>query len=307
MKIGIYCCSNGYGHFHRTLQVVENLEEIDVTIHCNEYQYKRFLDKLPKARYLFYDNSNIRWDNVIKENKFDYEKYQKNIKNDIKNIDDYDLVITDNIIEILRYRKDAIYSGSFLWFDVFEEKFGKNIFSEEEKKLFYDVNPLVVCNDMMVFGSLKNYKNKLDIGWGSKDNSKSSFKAETFCFIVPSLNYTEDYINKFLEIREQFKDEYNMSFNINHTENSVFIVRAGLGIINTCVSNKIPMICLYSDEDSSEIKFLSNRIQELGLGVSLNIKDDLKQKVFDFDEIRNNFKFEMDGYGKFSRYILENA
>ena len=160
---------------------------------------------------------------------------------------------------------------------------------------------------MMVFGSLKNYKNKLDIGWGSKDNSKSNFKAETFCFIVPSLNYTEDYINKFLEIREQFKDEYNMSFNINHTENSVFIVRAGLGIINTCVSNKIPMICLYSDEDSSEIKFLSNRIQELGLGVSLNIKDDLRQKVFDFDEIRNNFNFEMNGYGKFSRYILENA
>ena len=59
MKLGIYCCSNGYGHFHRTLQVVENLEELDVTIHCNEYQYKRFLDKLPKARYLFYDNSNF--------------------------------------------------------------------------------------------------------------------------------------------------------------------------------------------------------------------------------------------------------
>ena len=47
------------------------------------------------------------------------------------------------------------------------------------------------------------------------------------------------------------------------------------------MSNKIPMICLYSDDDSSEIKFLSNRIQELGLGISLNIKDNLKEKVLD--------------------------
>ena len=53
MKLGIYCCSNGYGHFHRTIQVVENLEELDVTIHCNEYQYKRFLDKLPNANIYF--------------------------------------------------------------------------------------------------------------------------------------------------------------------------------------------------------------------------------------------------------------
>ena len=97
---------------------------------------------------------------------------------------------------------------------------------------------------------------------GDKDNSVTDFRGN-FCFIVPSLNYTEDYINKFLEIREQFKDDYNISFNINHTKNSVFIVE-GLGIINTCVSNKIPMICLYSD-DSSEIEVLSNRIQELGL------------------------------------------
>ena len=207
MKLGIYCCSNGYGHFHRTIQVVENLEELDVTIHCNEYQYKRFLDKLPKAKYLFYTDSNIRWDTLSKKITL-IIKVSKNVEKNIKNIDDYDLVVTDNIVEILRYRKDSIYSGPFLWFDVFQEKFGKNTFSEEERKLFYDVNPLVVCNDMVVFGSLQKYSNKFDIGWGSKDNSVTDFKAETFCFIVPSLNYTEDYINKFLEIREQFKDDY---------------------------------------------------------------------------------------------------
>ena len=105
---------------------------------------------------------------LIKENHFDYKKYQKNVEKNIRNIDDYDLVVTDNIVEILRYRKDSIYSGSFLWFDVFQEKFGKNTFSEEERKLFYDVNPLVVCNDMVVFGSLQKYSNKFDIGWKSE-------------------------------------------------------------------------------------------------------------------------------------------
>ena len=51
---------------------------------------------------------------------------------------------------------------------MFQEKFGKNTFSEEERKLFYDVNPLVVCNDMVVFGSLQKYSNKFDIGWAVK-------------------------------------------------------------------------------------------------------------------------------------------
>ncbi len=302
-KIAFYCCSNGYGHFHRTLQIVKYLKNLDVSIYCNEYQYKKFSNKLPVAKYIFYEKYNIRWDDVIKNNHFDYKTYVKNVQGSVKDIDKYDLVITDNLVEILKYRSDAIYSGSFLWFDVFQEKFGDNEFTINEKELFYKHEPLVVCNDEVSLRSLKSYENKLDIGWGCDDMSTEDYQPNNFCFIVPSLNYTSNYLEKFLEIREQFKNKYNMSFNINNKHNSVFIVRPGLGIINTCVSYKIPMICLYSDEDSFEIKCLSKKVEKLGFGISLNVNENLKRKKLDFQKMRSKYVQEMGGYKKFARFI----
>ena len=47
MKIGIYICSNGYGHFHRMLQVCSNLPYYDIDIYCERYQYNRFNPQRP--------------------------------------------------------------------------------------------------------------------------------------------------------------------------------------------------------------------------------------------------------------------
>ncbi len=62
MKIGIYICSNGYGHFHRMLQVCSNLPYYDIDIYCERYQYNRFNPQRPNLNFIFYDESNIRWD-----------------------------------------------------------------------------------------------------------------------------------------------------------------------------------------------------------------------------------------------------
>ena len=39
MKIGIYVCSNGYGHFHRMLQVCTHLPFHEFDFYCEKYQY----------------------------------------------------------------------------------------------------------------------------------------------------------------------------------------------------------------------------------------------------------------------------
>ncbi len=301
MKVGFYCCSNGYGHFHRTIQICEYLD-FDIDIYCHEYQYKRFFPFNNKLNFIFYENYNIRWDKILNESNFNLDTYLDSLEKNVKNIDKYDIVITDNLVSILKYRPDAIYSGSFLWYDVFKDKFGNNPFSDYEESLFQNTNPLVVCNKYVTLGSLMKYKNKFEIGWGGEDKSDKKFKPQTMSFIVPSLNYTDDYIKKFLEIRERFENKYNMSFNINHTKNSIFVVRPGLGIINTCVSYKIPMICLWSENDSSETKFLANKIQDYGLGVSINVKDDIH--LPDLYNLRNNFsKQEINGYKKFAKFL----
>ncbi len=291
MKIGIYICSNGYGHFHRMLQVCTHLPFHEIDIHCERYQYNRFKPTQDNLNFIFYKESNIRWD-------------RKRVGSiDTSGIDKYDRVITDNLVEVLKYRPDALLSGSFLWSDIWREKYGNNDFSDEQDKIFHDVKPRVVCNGDVVFGQLKKYINKVDIGWGCKDNSTEDFNLNRIVCITPSLNYTEKYTEKFLEIRNEYQDDVDFSFNINHTDNSMFIIRPGLGMITTCVSHRIPIVALWDEDDSIEIQHLAHKVEELGIGISLNVNDDFILSS-DVTKYRESFKkLNLNGYLKFAGLI----
>ena len=291
MKIGIYICSNGYGHFHRMLQVCTHLPFHEIDIHCERYQYNRFKPTQDNLNFIFYKESNIRWD-------------RKRVGSiDTSGIDKYDRVITDNLVEVLKYRPDALLSGSFLWSDIWREKYGNNDFSDEQDKIFHDVKPRVVCNGDVVFGQLKKYINKVDIGWGCKDNSTEDFNLNRIVCITPSLNYTEKYTEKFLEIRYEYQDDVDFSFNINHTDNSMFVIRPGLGMITTCVSHRIPIVALWDEDDSIEIQHLAHKVEELGIGISLNVNDDFILSS-DVTKYRESFKkLNLNGYLKFAGLI----
>ena len=291
MKIGIYICSNGYGHFHRMLQVCTHLPFHEIDIHCERYQYNRFKPTQDNLNFIFYKESNIRWD-------------RKRVGSiDTSGIDKYDRVITDNLVEVLKYRPDALLSGSFLWSDIWREKYGNNDFSDEQDKIFHDVKPRVVCNGDVVFGQLKKYINKVDIGWGCKDNSTEDFNLNRIVCITPSLNYTEKYTEKFLEIRNEYQDDVDFSLNINHTDNSMFIIRPGLGMITTCVSHRIPIVALWDEDDSIEIQHLAHKVEELGIGISLNVNDDFILSS-DVTKYRESFKkLNLNGYLKFAGLI----
>ncbi len=291
MKIGIYVCSNGYGHFHRMLQVCAHLPFHEIDIHCERYQYNRFKPTQDNINFIFYNESNIRWD-------------RKRVGSiNTSGIDKYDRVITDNLVEVLKYRPDALLSGSFLWSDIWREQYGNNDFSDKQDKIFHDVKPKVVCNGDVVFGQLKKYQNKVDIGWGCKDNSTDDFNLNRIVCITPSLNYTEKYTEKFLEIRSEFQNDVDFSFNINHTDNSMFVIRPGLGMITTCVSHRIPIVALWDEDDSIEIQHLAHKVEELGIGISLNVKDDFILPT-DVTKFRESFKkLNLNGYLKFAGLI----
>ena len=291
MKIGIYVCSNGYGHFHRMLQVCAHLPFHEIDIHCERYQYNRFKPTQDNINFIFYNKSNIRWD-------------RKRVGSiDTSGIDKYDKVITDNLVEVLKYRPDALLSGSFLWSDIWREQYGNNDFSDKQDEIFHDVKPRVVCNGDVVFGQLKKYQNKVDIGWGCKDNSTEDFNLNRIVCITPSLNYTEKYTEKFLEIRSEFQNDVDFSFNINHTDNSMFVIRPGLGMITTCVSHRIPIVALWDENDSIEIQHLAHKVEELGIGISLNVNEDFILPS-DVTKYRESFKkLNLNGYLKFAGLI----
>lgn len=295
MKIGIYICSNGYGHFYRMLQVCSYLPFDEIDIYCEKYQYNRFKPIQKNINFIFYNQSNIRWD-----------KKEVGYIN-VGDIDKYDKVITDNLVEVLKYRPGAIFSGSFLWSDVWRDKYGNNKFSDKQDEIFNDVRPKVICNGDVVFGQLKDYENKTDIGWGCKDESEIEYSLDTIVYVLPSLNYTDGYTEKFLEIREDYQNNFNFSFNINHTENSMFVIRPGLGMLTVCVSHRIPIVALWDENDSTEIRHLAHRVNDLEIGIALNVNSDFELPV-DVTAYRESFKkLKLNGYLEFARLINDNT
>ena len=108
---------------------------------------------------------------------------------------------------------------------------------------------------------------------------------------------------KFLEIRSEFQNDVDFSFNINHTDNSMFVIRPGLGMITTCVSHRIPIVALWDEEDSIEIQHLAHKVEELGIGISLNVNDDFILPP-DVTKYRESFKkLNLNGYLKFAGLI----
>ena len=65
------------------------------------------------------------------------------------------------------------------------------------------------------------------------------------------------------------------------------------------------MVCVWSENDSSETKFLANKVEEYGFGISCNVKDELDISKDDIYRFRNSFNQQVNGYRDFANYIKE--
>tara|TARA_Y100000592_G_C5460244_1_gene313602 strand:+ start:892 stop:1824 length:933 start_codon:yes stop_codon:yes gene_type:complete len=304
-KISFYSCSNGLGHFSRILKICESLSKnFDITIYCEEYQYNKFKPNL-EANFIFYKFSNIRWDKALKYNDICFDQYKKWIDFYGPTTLDYDIVVSDNITGLLKYRDDIILSGSFLWADVFKDKFGDNKLSELDFRCLDLFNPLILTNKYVETGSIKEYKNKIRFGWGCADKEKNIWgKSDTVVLGKPSLNYITTYEKAIKEIKDNLL--YKTSSNISKDSKCTFLIRPGVGMLTHCIENYIPVIALYDESDSIEIVELAKRVEDLGIGTSINI-----QKEFDISKIfinldntiYNKLNFEKEGYKNIANFL----
>ena len=111
MKVALIACSNGLGHVYRMLSLCQSLvargavptiiAPIDSLRHlCKIHDYE-----LPE--YINY-KSNSSYMDWIDSKKNAWTKSSPNL-------DSYDIVVSDNLIEVLEFRSDTILSGSFFW------------------------------------------------------------------------------------------------------------------------------------------------------------------------------------------------
>jgi len=307
--LAFFTCSNGLGHFSRILKISEYLQnEFDITIYCEKFQYDKFNPKL-NVNFEYYILSNIRWDKTLTDNRVDFETYfkwcsvygPKSLK--------YDIVISDNVVGLLRYRKDIILSGSFLWKDIYQDKFQDNKLSSFDNELIEKFKPTVLTNKYAEVSSLKTYSNKVQFGWGC-NNKPAGYWGEGSNIVLglPSMNYLPQY-KKFMVGFAMFLESRNINFtwNVKKEKGTTFVVRPGVGMLTHCVENYIPIIALYSKKDSIEILELANRVEELGIGKKVNIdsKNISFEKLITYNnnDIYRKVELEKEGYKKIADYI----
>ena len=307
--LAFYTCSNGFGHYNRSLEIASYLiDSFDITIYCEQYQIDKFKSKL-KVKFVPYTTPNIRWDRVLSTGNIAYQQYLDWIEAYSKDSNKYDVVISDNIVGLLRYNPNVILVGSFFWKDVFFDKFGINKVSTLDEELIETHKPYICTNKYVETGSVSRYLWKKQFGFGFKEHSTTNTgKIEKIVSVKPSLNYNDDY----LEYQRNFRifidksTSLSTSTNIKDKVNCLYVIRPGVGMITHCVENRIPILALYSQKDSTEIIELANKVEELGIGIKVDIDKEFnlsRMSSIEDNAIYNKVSFELNGYKDISEFI----
>jgi hypothetical protein len=299
-SIGIFTCSNGYGHYKRISEIADYLSiDFDITIYAGTFQVNKF-GLVSNTKSVIQQFKNIRWDETLQNSKVNFTQYKKSIDEFGTELKKYDYVIADNIAGILEHRPDCILIGSFFWKDVFLKQFGENKISDFDQELIDKYNPLVLTNKYAETGTLREYKNKLQFGFGCKDLEYKQFKIEEILTLEPSLNYIDSYSDFFSKLKVKTTIDFTKKANI------ALMCRPGLGIITHCVENYIPLIALYDENDSTEIVELAQTVENLKIGFKQNVHKEFNE--FKYNVLKDNSiymynKFEKEGYKKIASYL----
>ena len=299
-SIGFFTCSNGYGHYKRIYEIAGYLSnDFNITIYAGTFQLNKF-GLVSNTESVTQQYKNIRWDETLQNSKVNFTQYRDSIDEFKTELKKYDYVIADNIVGILEHRPDCILIGSFFWKDVFFKQFGKNKITDFDQELIDKHNPLVLTNKYAETGTLREYKNKLQFGFGCKDLEYKQFKVEEILTLEPSLNYIDSYSDFFSKLNTK------TTLDFSKTNNIALMCRPGLGIITHCVENYIPLIALYDENDSTEIVELAQTVENLKIGFKQNVHqkfNELKYNVLKDNSIYMYNKFEKEGYKKIASYL----
>lgn len=306
-SLAFYVCTNGLGHYKRVKEIAENLTgKYNVFIYCLKHQ----ADKIGHAKnctYIYYTGDNIRWDKALEGSYEEVEKiYFDWIMKYGPSVNYYDVVVSDNIVGLLNFRPDIILSGSFLWKDVFESKFGTNGISSHDEVLLQAYKPLLLTNRYVETQSVKQYNNKKQFGFGCIERENIISAIDKTILLEPSLTYGGKYREYLDKISSQFK--FDFSNNLSYINNVRIVARPGVGTITHCVEYNIPLIALYSNDDSKEILELADTVENLGIGIKQCIEEPLDTGKFTLTEDSKNFfnsyKFIKNGYRDIADYLI---
>ena len=336
MKIAVIACSNGLGHIKRDIKIINQIRTsitVKVDLFCESWQIERLYKWSDLLSFKNSENSRIfkhsfplKW-----STKPDY--YGKWLLNwhDFMNkwdLDQYDLVFSDNYIEPLVFTKNVLLGGSFLWHDILGSYFQNNKevldYYEWGTKLLKYRNPSMIVNKYFVMNSVLSQVNPCKVGlihFDSRQNQKKEINnpGKNILIALGNAEQEENHVRQIQELVDLGKD-FNYCFYCNEnlrdlihgclviSDNFFYssdiskvdfaIIRGGIGTISDCIASRIPMMFIH--DENPEIEHNQKCLIKMNIGIPMSSFNDPNISPLinreQYKTMQNNFsQFDLNG------------
>ena len=293
-NVALIACTNGYGHIKRLLILSQALKQCG----ANPILFAPLL-----TAKILSEKEGILTPEIV---DFDTLTNKKNWLNgtaidwikSAPSFSDFDIVISDNLIEILHIRPDAWLSGSFFWYEDLD-----NLSNELKKKsldLLTKFKPKMISSKLFTSHEIKNRTELYEVGLYTQGNlvfnKKNKNDALISCGMGGSIkNQIREFV-KLLSIKEKNKfkrvwvepdiipsnpPEWMVPATFNHEMYQnilVAIIRPGVGTITNSLSVGARIFPFYEYENK-EMEFNASRIHSFGFADNTSLINDAWNKA----------------------------
>ncbi len=173
MNIAVLACSNGLGHTRRVVAIASFMLKSGFEGNIDAFLPLAHLEKLWRWEpcSFFVNHPNVRTTDFYYPQKAEaktVELYNKDWQTiELPDLDKYDVVWSDNILQVLEVRPDTKLTGSFLWHEVFEnskETNGLSEFVQSQKNILTKYKPEMAGNEYFATPEVKDKTRFFPVG-----------------------------------------------------------------------------------------------------------------------------------------------
>ena len=293
-NVALIACTNGYGHIRRLLILSQALKQCG----ANPVLFAPLL-----SAKILSEKEGIVIPEIVDFDTFTNKENWLNVTavdwvKSAPSFSDFDIVISDNLIEILHIRPDAWLSGSFFWYE------DLNNFSNELKKKSLDLltrfKPKMISSSLFTSQEIKNRTELYEVGLYAQDNlvinEKNKHDVLIACGMGGSIKKQAREFVKLLATKEKnkFQRVWVESDIIpsNHPEwmvpatftNEMYqnilvaLIRPGVGTITNSLLAGARIFPFYEFENK-EMKLNVSRIHSFGVADNTSVINDAWNKA----------------------------
>jgi UDP-N-acetylglucosamine:LPS N-acetylglucosamine transferase len=307
MKIAMIACGNGLGHLKRLIKICNELQtrapSIKISLLCEDWQVNSLQNWNDFRLYREHNKGEIIAISVPIKWSSEQAYYGTWLCNWHKSIaawqlDKYDQVVSDNLIEPILYTDKIILSGSFLWHDTLFAAFPdcRNILDYKEwaENIMLSRRPAMIANKYFAMPALSKQTDVFNVGiinfnqvseniqinstpknilvaFGNASNANDII--EEVESAIPKLNKLgvtifcpRQWYETFAKFDKNVVPYYFNDQNVVRAD--LAIVVGGLGSISDCIATRMPM--LYIHNSNPELIYNLEKLSVIGIGMPLD-------------------------------------